>query len=56
VFEKKIQLKKHPIKLTKKVDKGNSPLLYGRNFPMMYLKDDPIPPPRKIISNCFNFV
>jgi len=53
---KKKPIKKQPIILTKKVDIGNSPLLYGKNFPIRYLKDVPIPPPRKITNNCFNFV
>ncbi len=53
---KKNPINKQPAKFTKKVETGNSPLLYGRNFPMIYLRDDPIPPPKKTIRNCFNFV
>ena len=58
VFEKiwkKNPISKHPIKLTVKVDKGNSPLLYGNNFPIIYLKEEPKPPPINMIRNCFNF-
>lgn len=44
---------KHPIRLTLKVDHGNSAFELDMYFPTKYLNPLPIPPPKKTKMNCF---
>jgi hypothetical protein len=51
---KKTPIRKHPTILTIKVAIGNPSLVYGKIFPIKYLKELPRPPPINIKKNCFN--